>query len=340
MVSIAVTGASGAVGKRVVQLLAEREIAEKIVAIDRRRPPRSEPLIEGHQLDLTSDDLVPALQGCDSVVHLAEDPARRADLSAAVATLDRVLVAAENAGCGHLVLLSSALVYGAHPDNPVPMTEAQPVRPIPTLAHATIKAGLEARAAEWADGAGSKVAVLRPTATLSDGDSSWIGAALRAATAVRSEQVDPPVQFLHHDDLASALTVAAAQRLDSVYNVAPDGWIGAELFRALRGEADVRLPQQLSEWRLRAAKSLANRSLLDGLEPYVSWPWVVANDKLRSTGWEPQFSNEEAFVAGTPPPLLASIDQQRRQEIALGVAGTAGAAALGAALWLARKTVK
>ena len=135
-------------------------------------------------------------------------------------------------------------------------------------------------------------------------------------------------------------TVAAAQRLDSVYNVAPDGWIGAELFRALRGEADVRLPQQLSEWRLRAAKSLANRSLLDGLEPYVSWPWVVANDKLRSTGWEPQFSNEEAFVAGTPPPLLASIDQQRRQEIALGVAGTAGAAALGAALWLARKTVK
>jgi uncharacterized protein YbjT (DUF2867 family) len=318
VVSIAVTGASGAVGKRVVQLLAAREIAEKIVAIDRRRPPRSEPLIEGHQLDLTSDDLVPALQGCDSVVHLAEDPARRADLSAAVATLDRVLVAAENAGCGHLVLLSSALVYGAHPDNPVPMTEAQPVRPIPTLAHATIKAGLEARAAEWADGAGSKVAVLRPTATLSDGDSSWIGAALRAATAVRSE----------------------AQRLDSVYNVAPDGWIGAELFRALRGEADVRLPQQLSEWRLRAAKSLANRSLLDGLEPYVSWPWVVANDKLRSTGWEPQFSNEEAFVAGTPPPLLASIDQQRRQEIALGVAGTAGAAALGAALWLARKTVK
>ncbi len=315
-------------------------MVDEIVTIDRRKPAIVHSSVTHHQLDLTRDELGPALDGCDSVVHLAEDPARRTDLSAAVATLDRVLDGASEVGCGHLVLLSSALVYGAHADNPVPMTEAQPIRPIEALAHATIKAGLEARAAEWAADAGSAVAVLRPTATLSEGDSSWIGAALRAATAVRSEQVDPPVQFLHHDDLASALATAASKQLDSVYNVAPDGWIGAELFRALRGEADVRLPQQLSEWRLRAAKSLANRSLLDGLEPYVSLPWVVANDKLKAVGWEPQFSNEEAFVAGTPPPILSSINPQRRQELALGVVGTAGAAALGAAVWLARKTVK
>ena len=203
-----------------------------------------------------------------------------------------------------------------------------------------IKARLEGRAGQWAADTGSKLAVMRPTATLSEGDSSWIGAALRAATAVRSEQVDPPVQFLHHDDLASALGLAVRERLDSIYNVAPDGWIGAELFRALRGEAEVRLPQQLSELRLRLAKSLANRSLLDGLEPYVSWPWVVANDKLRAVGWEPQYTNEEAFVAGTPPPLLSSINPQRRQEIALGAAGTLGAAAVGAGLWLVRRTLR
>ncbi|MEM7326040.1 MAG: hypothetical protein AAF531_23335, partial [Actinomycetota bacterium] len=84
----------------------------------------------------------------------------------------------------------------------------------------------------------------------------------------------------------------------------------------------------------------ANRSLLDGLEPYVSWPWVVSNDKLRLVGWEPHFTNEEAFVAGTPPPLLASINPQRRQELALGAAGAVGAAALGAALWVIRRGVR
>jgi len=354
VVSIAVTGASGAVGKRVLGLLAERDGIDRVVAIDRRRPApiadrsgeaggmeeAAAAEIQQLQLDLMTAELTPALQGCDSVVHLAEDPARRSDPVAASAALDRLLTAATAADCGHVVLLSSALVYGAYPDNPVPLTEAHPIKPIPDLAHAVIKAGLEAQAADWADETGGRVAVLRPTATLSEGDSSWIGAALRAATAVRSEQVDPPVQFLHHDDLASALVIMAEGGHHGVYNVAPDGWIGAEVFRALRGEAPVRLPQQLSEWRLRAAKSLANRSLLDGLEPYVSWPWVVANDKLRGVGWEPTFSNEEAFVAGTPPPLLASINPQRRQELALGVAGTVGVAAVGTALWLMRKTVR
>lgn len=335
-------------GKRVIDLLMDRDGVTRVVAMDRRKPtaatggngasPAAE--LQQLQLDLMTADLVPAIEGCDSVVHLAEDPARRGDRAAANAALDRVLRALTTAECRHLVLLSSALVYGAYPDNPVPMTETQPVNPVPDLAHAVIKAGLEERAARWAADTGGRVAVLRPTATLSEGDSSWIGAALRAATSVRSEQIDPPFQFLHHDDLSSALVLMAEQRLNSVYNVAPDGWIGADLFRALRGEGDIRLPEQLSELRLRAAKSLANRSLLDGLEPYVTWPWVVANDKLRSVGWEPMFSNEEAYVAGTPPPLLASLNPQRRQELALGVAGTAGAAAVGAALWLARRAVR
>ncbi len=340
MVSIVVTGASGAVGKRVISLLVEQAETDRIVAIDRRRPALEREGVESHQLDLMTDDLEPAMEGCDSVIHLAEDHSRRSDAAAAVATLDRVLTAADNVGCRHLVLLSSALVYGAYPDNPVPLTETHPIRPIPALAHATIKAGLEARAEAWRAESGAKVAVLRPAAALSDGDSSWIGAALRAATAVRSEQVDPPVQFLHHDDLASALVLAARRQLDSVYNVAPDGWIGAELFRALRGEAAVRLPERLSEWRLRAAKSLADRNLLDGLEPYVSWPWVVSNDRLRAVGWKPAYSNEAAFVAGTPAPLLSSINPQRRQELALGVAGTVGAVAVGGALWVLRRTLR
>ncbi|MEM7272195.1 MAG: NAD-dependent epimerase/dehydratase family protein [Actinomycetota bacterium] len=360
MPSIAVTGASGAVGRRVVARLsapaddapdghdpadgsgstAAGDVERTVVAIDRRRPGRHGPSVVAHQLDLTTDDLVPAIAGCRSIVHLAEDPARRADPGAATGALDRVLAAATEAGVDHVVLLSSALVYGAHADNPVPLTEAHPARPIQTLAHATIKADLEDRARRWAERSGGRVAVLRPTATLSEGDSSWIGAALRAATAVRPERVDPPVQFLHHDDLAAAVAIAAGRRLGQTYNVAPDGWIGAELFRALRGEADVRMPQPLSELRHQLARRVANRSLLDGLEPYVRFPWVVANDRLRAEGWAPRFSNEEAFVAGTPPPLLTSISPQRRQELALGAAGTAGAAAVGAALWALRRTVR
>lgn len=331
-------------GRRLVELLADDDSVERVVAVDRRSPPSgrigAHPRVVSLRLDVMVDDVAPALEGVDSVVHLVDDPAQQADHRPAATALDRVLRAATSAGCGHAVLLSSALVYGARPDNPVPLTEAHPMRPVPELDHAVIKAELEEQARAWAAETGAGLAVLRPAATLSEGDSSWIGAALRAATTVRAEQVDPPVQFLHHDDLAAATALAATRPLNGIYNVAPDNWIGNEVFRRLRGEADVRMPQRLSEWRLKVVKSLADRSLLEGLEPYVTWPWVVANDKLRAEGWKAAYGNEEAYVAGTPPPLLGSINPQRRQELALMLAGAAGAVLVGGAAWALRRTVR
>ncbi len=354
MRSIAVTGSAGAVGRGLVELLLDDPSVERVVAIDRRPAPaptrpappsgsdadaQAEPpgveLIPV-RLDVTVDDPAPALDGIDSVVHLVDDGVLRRDPRAATAALDRVLDGAASTGCRHVVVLSSALVYGARPDNPVPITEAQPVDPIPELAYAVAKARMEGRAQAWADDTGADLAILRPVATRSEGGSSWIGSALRAATTVRAEQVDPPVQFLHRQDLASATALAATARLSGPYNVAPDGWIGDDEFRALRGEADVRIHPRLSRWRLQAAKALADRRLLDGLEPYVTWPWVVANDRLRAEGWAPRYTNQEAWVAGTPPPLQGLVSSQRRQEIALGVASSIGAAALGGALWALR----
>lgn len=342
MASIAVTGAAGAVGRRLVDALLDDPTVERVVAIDIRpiasRTGGDGPDLVGLRLDVTVDDPGPAFDGVDTVVHLVEDPARRNDPRAVAQALARVLEAASANGCTHAVLLSSALVYGARPDNPVPITENQPVDPIPELGYAVAKAGLEATALAWAERTGSTLALLRPAAALAEGDSSWIGSALRAAHTVRAEQLDPPVQFLHLDDLASALALAATNGLDGPYNVAPDGWIGADEFRALRGESQVRIHPRLAQWRLQAAKALADRRLLDGLEPYVTWPWVVANDRLRAEGWVPEFTNQEAFVAGTPPPLLGLLNGQRRQEILLGLVSTAGAGALLAATWAVRRS--
>jgi hypothetical protein len=51
------------------------------------------------------------------------------------------------------------------------------------------------------------------------------------------------------------------------------------------------------------------------------YPWVVANDRLRSLGWSATNSNEEAFVAGHEPGPLDRLDARRRQQLALGVTG-------------------
>ena len=62
----------------------------------------------------------------------------------------RVLEAAGAAGLGKVVLVSSAAVYGAWPNNPVPLTEDAPLRPNPGFPLGVHKAELERLLAEWA----------------------------------------------------------------------------------------------------------------------------------------------------------------------------------------------
>lgn len=362
MTSIVVTGAAGVLGRRVVTgLLRSPEIMEagtRIVALDRALLWPHHVIGDGddsgsgngsspvdgdvgdrlviHRVELTSADLEPLLSDAVSVVHLA-DGRSSPGAASTMDALDAVLGAAAECGVGHMVVLSSAMVYGAHRDNPIPIPESHPLRPEPTLDYAVTKAELELRARSWARRTGAGLAVLRPATSFSEAGSTWIGLALRAALALRPDQVDPPVQFVHDQDLADAVILAVVKQLDSTYNVAADGWIGADDFRALRGESEVRLPEQIGRLRLRAAKSLGDESLLAGLEPYVRHPWVVATDKLKAEGWRAAYSNEESYVAGTPPPLLATIGPKRRQELALGVASAAGAAVIGGALWTVRR---
>lgn len=359
MLTFVVTGAAGAVGDRTIrQLVAPIDGAEpvRVIALDQADVRFSHEAVEAHRTDLLADDLGHHLVAADAVIHLAEDGGRRGDAGLAEHMLNRVLDGADAADCRRLIVLSSATVYGAHPDNPVPITEGQPARPIETLDFAVAKHRLEQQAQAWASDTGASLSILRPTTTLSERGASWVGTAIRAACAVRPDQIDPPLQFLHHDDLASALSTVAltvAKQEDppstsskrsetegaGIYNVAPDGWIGQELFNELAGGVPLRMSTAVNDRVLDAGRRLGIGSVPVGIEAYVRHPWVVANDRLRGLGWSPEFSNEEAYVIGTPTPPWA-VSAQRRQELALGIAGLGVAGAIGAATALTRRLIR
>src|SRR5690606_11526388 len=77
--------------------------------------------------------------------------------------------------------------------------------------------------------------VLRPARVAAAGHRDWLVRALRPAPAVPDDADEPPVQFLHLDDLARACDLARRRRLDGAYNVAPPGSIPGDLARPLVG---------------------------------------------------------------------------------------------------------
>ena len=283
------------------------------------------------------------LAGADTVAHLSFLVARRADAAlserANVDGTRRVLEAAGGAGIGAIVVVSSAMVYGAWPDNPVPLTEDAPLRPNPGVVFATQKAEIERLVAEWADDhPGLPVAILRPVTVVGPAIDGHLSQVFRDGLPVRMRGPGPPVQFLHHDDLIAAVHLAITSRLDGVYNVAPEGSIPHEELLALAApRLRVRLPWSSGGRVGRRAWLAGFVGVPSALTPYLEQPWVVANDRLRAVGWEPQHTNEEAFVAAAEPSALQGMSVRRRQQLTLGAAAGGAIAVAGGVAALVRR---
>ena len=219
-----------------------------------------------------------------------------------------------------LVVVSSAMVYGARPNNPVPLTEDAVLRPDPTFVYARQLAAAEDEVETWRAAARDRrVAMLRPAIPIAAGNTSSLARALTAGFGQRFGEADPDAQFVHHDDVAAAVQVAVERRLDGIFNVAPDGSIPGERVRALSGRRPrLPLPDRVADvveawsWRFQRGP------IPPGLRPYTRETWVVANDKLRAEGWRPTVTNEQTYVEGTEAKWWTMITPQRRQELALG----------------------
>jgi nucleoside-diphosphate-sugar epimerase len=338
---VVVTGASGSLGTRVVRLLADLRPGDvpgaerpRVVALDIVPPSEPVPGVEFVVADLADpadgDRVAAAVHGADAVIHLAwrtadtveDGPAEEAAAAEAnLAALRRVLAVAAKAGAGHLTLVSSATVYGAWPDNPVPLSEDAPLRPVPSFSYAVTKAEAERIVAAWADDhPRTAVAVLRPTVTVGSPERA-LYQALGGIRSPRGDDSGRPVQFVHADDLASAVLTAWAGRLTGVYNVAPDRGIGEATARALAGGvARVPLPSRVAHavaawtwnlWRIGSPREA---------QAYARWPWAIAPDRLLAAGWQPQHTSEEALVAADDRAHWDDLPPGRRQNLTVLVA--------------------
>lgn len=337
---VVVTGASGAVGRHVADRLLSNENIAELVALDRVSSDGVQ------QFELLEDDLGSVLAEEDTIVHLAATPAGFAGDAGAAradrALAERVLLGAQAAGAAHVLLVSSAMVYGAWAENPLPLTEEAPVKPNPEFRFAVVRSEIEVLGEQWATDTGGSLTIVRAATTLARGRENGLANLLRHSAALRSSDGDAPAQFLHAEDFAAAIELLVVGGHDGVFNVAADGWLRPSEIAALRGtpETPIRVPGVVIS-AVSDARRRLGAATHPGLTAYLQHPWVVANDKLKALGWQPEFSNEEAYVAGHRPSRFDGVTAKRRQELALGAAGAAVAtgvvAASGAVSWVLRR---
>jgi nucleoside-diphosphate-sugar epimerase len=337
---VAVTGAAAGAGAEVLTALAASPRVAGVVGVDERPGP---PGVPWSATGLLDPALTAAFDGVTAVAHLAvdlnPDPDRTGQRQRNTRAAQTVLTAAFAAGVRRVVIVSSALVYGAYADNPVPLPDDAPLRAVPEASVVGDLLEVERIAAtSRRSHRGLAVTVLRPAVVLGAGDREPMAALLSAPRLLRIRGADTRWQFCHVADLAAAVEVAALAapgELDGPANVACDGWLSAEELETVAGRRSLELPE-------RVAVGTAERLHRLGITPappselaYLVHPWVVEAARLRDAGWAPEHSNSDAVrdhLADRP----RGVRPGARGAIAAAGAGGAAVALVGTAALVRR----
>lgn len=316
---IAVTGAAGSIGSRLVESLAASNDVEAVVALDAKPIELTHPKVHSYQRDILQpiDDVLKE-HGIASVVHLAFQLKPGRDREAArrinVGGTARVLQSCQFADVDHIVYLSSSTVYGAHAGNDIPFTEDSPVWPVRGFQYAEDKAAtellLQAYASDYAD---TKVTTLRGCVVMGPNSDNFITKAFSKPLSVRIRGTDPQMQFIHEEDLRDVLELCLKEPFSGVYNVAGTGTVPYSHIariagrRALSVPAAILYPLTQATWQLR----LQSDSPACGLD-MIRWPWLADIGKLRQeTGFSPKYTSQQALEASTLAKPSATNTQRR-----------------------------
>jgi UDP-glucose 4-epimerase len=334
--TIAVTGAAGYIGQRLVRSLCAHEAVGRVIGFDIRPSEWTHPKFVFDEMDIRDGSLEHRFRGVDALVHLAfimnpiKDESAMRDIN--VNGSQNLFVCAGRAGVEKIVYPSSATVYGAHADNPIPLTEQSPLRANLDFSYPAQKLEVEYVLREFHDEfPDTIVTTFRPAIVFGPNvDSAW-SRVLEMPLLIGVKGCSPPVQFVHEDDVVAALLWAITNDLHGAYNLAPSDWMDSDAVLELLGRRKWDVPEPLAFSIAERLWSLGVSSAPAGMLHYVMYPWVVSPAKLEAAGFRCRHSTRDALQAaiGTIGGVIRIGDTVvRRGDLLRGAA--AGAGLLGA----------
>jgi len=295
---VAITGAARGLGHALALRLAASPAVRRVIAIDEHRGDVVG--VTWRLADVRDPALAGRLTGVDVLVHtdvdIRADTDHRQRRAFNVRAAQTVLTSAAAGRVGRVVLVTSAMVYGAAPDNPVPLAEKAPLG----VDHDGSVAGDLLEIEHLAERSprshpGMAITVVRPAALVGEGVDTLVTRHFESPRLLTVKGCAPRWQFCHIEDLVSALELAVTGRVTGSFAVGCDGWLEQEEIEEISGLRRVELPAGVTF-------GTAQRLHRIGITPapvsdlrYVVYPWVVDCAALRAAGWRPSYDNAAAF---------------------------------------------
>jgi UDP-glucose 4-epimerase len=301
-----ITGGSGYIGGRLTELLVERDETERIVILDVRPPdvpwPKTE-YVRGDVRDRRAMRELLERERPDALVHLAfllnpiRDEALMYDID--VNGTQAVLQAASEVGTEQVLVTSSASAYGAFPENPVPIAEDQPVRGQPDFSYARDKAEADRVCQLWAaDHPDRVMTIVRPSIVFGPNVDNYISRGIEnSAFLPVMDGVEAEFQLTHEDDVVTAISGLLDGREAGAFNIAGDGTLtwreSAEMVGTKVREMSFMTVYRIYSWAWKLHVPRVESPA--GNLHFLRYPWIVSNEKLKATGWEPTYTAREVF---------------------------------------------
>ncbi len=309
--TIAITGASGSLGRVLVDRLVRDPRVERVVALDRRAPTLRHHKVHHVDCDVRDEDLAEHLAGCGALVHLAFIVEKGSRDQALVQSVNvdgtaNVAESAARAGVRHIVYASSIAAYGFRAENANgPLTEDAPTRGNDDFYYARTKAECERLFDDFERRHPDVgVARLRPSIFLGPRGHRGIDQFRKRVFPYPSRSNALPVHVTHEDDVAEAFFLALDKGATGAFNIATDEPLPVRDWSRAMGKPGVPIPGAVV-----SLADLAYRFQLIDVDPVwfragSEFPIVVSSKRARRVlKWRPRYATTGAVLralAGAP----------------------------------------
>lgn len=299
---VAITGAAGYLGRVLLPILEANDSIERIIALD-VAPPAASKKMTFVRRDVRDPEIIKDFEGCDALVHLAfiVMPIRseKETDSINIGGSKNVFTQAAAAGVKKIVHLSSVAAYGAWPDNPDPLHENSPLRPMPQFYYSRTKGAVE----QWLDQFEREhpdigVVRLRPCIFVGPKINNMVTEIVARKKVPLYKGYDARVQFVWDEDVAQAIMLGLTKDVRGAFNIAGDNPLTMQQLAQIADAKTVSVPYGLLYWLAKIGWALR-------LSKYSHSGWVEVSrysinvncDKAKKElGWSPSLDSAGAMA--------------------------------------------